>query len=65
MVSQARERKMAFKSVLDPQFKYRNAVSTDLRKTFERIRREQELQRERAAEKQADAKVVVQITAVR
>lgn len=56
---------MAFKSVLDPQFKYRNAVSTDLRKTFERIRREQELQRERAAEKQADAKVVVQITAVR
>jgi hypothetical protein len=65
MVSQARERKMAFKSVLDPQFKYRNAVSTDLRKTFERIRREQELQRERAAEKQADGKVVVQITAVR
>jgi hypothetical protein len=65
MVSQALGAKMAFKSVLDPQFKYRNAVSTDLRKTFERIRREQELQRERAAEKQADAKVVVQITAVR
>jgi hypothetical protein len=34
---------MAFKSVLDPAFKYRTAVSTDVRKTFERIRREQRL----------------------
>lgn len=34
---------MAFKSVLDPSFKYRNAVSTDVSKTFERIRREQRL----------------------
>ena len=32
---------MAFKSILDPEFKYRNAASTDVRKTFERIRREQ------------------------
>jgi hypothetical protein len=32
---------MAFKSVLDPAFKYRTALSTDIRKTFDRIRREQ------------------------
>jgi hypothetical protein len=34
---------MAFKSVFDPAFKYRTAVSTDIRQTFERIRREQQL----------------------
>jgi hypothetical protein len=34
---------MAFKSVLDPAFKYRTAVCTNLRETFERIRREQQL----------------------
>ena len=32
---------MAFKSILDQNFKYRNASSTDVSKTFERIRREQ------------------------
>ena len=56
---------MAFKSVLDPKFKYRNALSTDVRKTFERARREQQLERERRAEQQANAKIVVKITAVR
>jgi hypothetical protein len=30
---------MAFKSILDPTFEYRNAASTDVRKTFERVRR--------------------------
>jgi hypothetical protein len=34
---------MAFKSILDPAFKYRTAVSTDIRETFERVRREQQL----------------------
>jgi ribosomal protein S25 len=28
------------RSILDPQFKYRNAAKTDVRETFERIRRE-------------------------
>jgi hypothetical protein len=31
---------MAFKSLLDPSFTYRNAASTDVRLTFDRIRRE-------------------------
>jgi hypothetical protein len=34
---------MAFRSILDQNFKYRNAAATDLSKTFERIRREQRL----------------------
>lgn len=38
---------MKFKSILDPEFKYRNAASTDVRKTFERIRREQRVEQER------------------
>ena len=40
---------MAFKSLLDPTFTYRNAANTDVRLTFERARREQQegTQRER------------------
>jgi hypothetical protein len=32
---------MKFKSLLDPAFKYRSSAKTDVRKTFERIKREQ------------------------
>ena len=32
---------MAFKSLLDPTFTYRNSANTDVRLTFERARREQ------------------------
>lgn len=32
-------------NILDPRFKYVNSVATDLRKTFARVRREQERQR--------------------
>ena len=32
---------MGFKSILDPSFRYRDAASTDVRKTFERIKRQQ------------------------
>ena len=49
---------MAFKSILDRQFKYHNAVSTDIRKTFERIRREQQLERGHRDEKQPSGKLV-------
>lgn len=43
---------MAFKSVLDPTFAYRNAANTDVRLTFERVKRElkEQVQRERARE---------------
>jgi hypothetical protein len=29
------------KTILDPTFRYRNSAATDVRKTFERIRRQQ------------------------
>ena len=38
---------IVFKSILDPEFQYRNAASTDVRKTFERIRRQQRLEQHR------------------
>jgi hypothetical protein len=38
---------MAFKSVLDPAFKYRTAIATDIRETFERVRREQQSAQQR------------------
>jgi hypothetical protein len=55
---------MGFKSILDPEFKYRNAASTDVRKTFERIRREQQLDQKRryVAEDYGSTKVVARIT---
>lgn len=39
---------MVFKSVFDKSFKYRNACSTDIRLTFERVRREQRQEKPRA-----------------
>jgi hypothetical protein len=55
---------MGFKSILDPEFKYRNAASTDVRKTFERIRREQQIDTKRryVPEEYASTKVVARIT---
>ena len=32
---------MTFRSILDPKFQYRNAASTDVARTFERVKREQ------------------------
>jgi hypothetical protein len=32
------EAAMAFRSILDPKFQYRNAASTDITQTFKRIR---------------------------
>jgi hypothetical protein len=51
---------MAFKHVFDPQFKYRSADMTDVRLTFQRIRREQR-KAERAAAVEAEGKVVARI----
>ena len=55
---------MKFKSILDPEFKYRNAASTDVRKTFERIRKEQRVEQERkinGTKEYGTAKVVARI----
>ena len=50
---------MAFKSVFDPDFKYRSADLTDVRLTFARIRREQ--RRAQRAALEAENKVVARI----
>jgi hypothetical protein len=49
---------MAFKSVFDPAFKYRTAASTDIRKTFKRIRREQQLNQQQPRHQERRLKVV-------
>lgn len=49
---------MAFKTILDPDFKYRRAEATDLRVTFARIRREQQ-------RRQAQAKAKAEATPVK
>jgi hypothetical protein len=56
---------MSFKSILDPEFKYRNAASTDVRKTFERIRKERLEQERRVASDYGSSKVVARITSRR
>jgi hypothetical protein len=38
-----------FKRITDPDFRYTPAASTDLRKTFARVRREQRREQERVA----------------
>lgn len=49
---------MAFKSLLDPDFQYRSAANTDVRDTFERVRREQRLRDEqRRAAESDDARI--------
>jgi hypothetical protein len=53
---------MSFKSILDPEFKYRNAASTDLRKTFERIRKQRVDQERSVANDYGSSKVVARIT---
>jgi hypothetical protein len=45
---------MAFKSLLDPSFTYRNAASTDVRLTFDRIRRELREKRRQAEQQEAE-----------
>jgi hypothetical protein len=50
---------MGFKSVFDPDFKYRGADTTNVRLTFERIRREQ--RRVQHAALEAQNKVVATI----
>jgi hypothetical protein len=46
------------KRIFDPSFKYTRSNETDLRKTFERIRREQRAQQRKEANSIAPTKVV-------
>jgi hypothetical protein len=49
---------MAFKTVFDADFKYRNADTTDVRLTFARIRREQRKAQERTERERVASKIV-------
>lgn len=46
-------------SILDPKFRYINSSSTDIRKTFARIRRQQAEEKRRAEEAEAETRRVV------
>ncbi len=48
------------KSIFDSSFRYTRAVETDVRKTFERIRREQQSERRRKATA-ANSEVAVKV----
>jgi hypothetical protein len=52
---------VAFKSILDKGFYYRNSASTDIRLTFDRIRRERQLAEPRADQSALKARVVAAI----
>jgi hypothetical protein len=49
------------KSVYDKGFRYVPSTSTDIRKTFERIRKEQKLKSEQEAKDEAERKEKVEI----
>jgi len=49
------------KSILDPSFRYVPSTSTDLRKTFSRVRRE--IQRARAQDARSEAMAAPQVIA--
>lgn len=55
------EHNMAFKSLLDPTFRYWDSRTTDVRRTFERIRREQRLDPQDSQKQDHLGKVVVTI----
>ena len=54
---------MAFRSIFDKSFRYRNSQATDVRLTFERIRREERLRKQQAEAGfgEQDAKIVATI----
>lgn len=51
---------MSFRSVFDPRFRYRNADSTDVRLTFERIKREYRQAQRRAQHAPANSEPPVE-----
>ena len=53
------------KTVFDPSFKYKRSSETDIRKTFERIRREQQQAERRRQEQAADREVTVRVVKLR
>jgi hypothetical protein len=53
------------KTVFDPSFRYKRSSETDIRKTFERIRREQQQAERRRQEQAADCDVTVKVVKLR
>ena len=53
------------KTVFDPSFKYKRSSETDIRKTFERIRREQQQAERRRQERAADCDLTVKVLKLR
>lgn len=51
------------KSILDRSFRYTSSAQTDVRKTFARVRREQQMQQQ--AQAQADAEAMPKIAPIR
>jgi hypothetical protein len=49
---------MAFKSVFDRNFKYRNASSTDVGKTFKRVKQEQRRKQSQVTDDKAHAEIL-------
>ncbi|HUG77497.1 MAG TPA: hypothetical protein VML57_08445 [Burkholderiales bacterium] len=49
------------KTVFDPSFRYKRSSETDIRKTFERIRRERQQAERRRQEQAADGDVTVNV----
>jgi tRNA(Ile)-lysidine synthase TilS/MesJ len=57
---------MSVKRILDPEFRYEPSYATDVRRTFERIRREREQDNESAKEERGEGALrLINIAAAR
>jgi hypothetical protein len=49
------------KHILDSEFRYRPSFDTDVRKTFEKVRRQQQLRRRKAGGEEAKAAPAIEV----